>query len=185
MAPWLTAGTAALGQQGDILGLNGADKSAAALAALKDSPIYASLIRSGDEGVLQNASATGGLRGGNLQRGLADFHADTFAQLIQRQLENLSGVSGAGLTAGADLGQLGANKSNALAGLFGQQGAAQAGSTLAQSGINQQLTNNVFKSLGSFAGAGGFGGFGGFSPSTIAGLRPDALNLINSNPTVF
>src|SRR5690606_14702966 len=55
--PWITTGTQALGGQGDLLGLNGADAQQAAIAALQGSPLYQSLYRNGQEAVLQNASA--------------------------------------------------------------------------------------------------------------------------------
>src|SRR3982750_1551584 len=80
--PFLSAGTTALGGYGNLLGSNGADAQQAAIDQLRASPGYQSLYRQGEEAVLQNASATGGIRGGNTQRSLADFGADTLATTI-------------------------------------------------------------------------------------------------------
>src|SRR4051812_7283439 len=64
LLPWLNAGQSALGGLQDILGLSGADKQQAAITGIQNSPQFAALDRVGTEGILQNASATGGLRGG-------------------------------------------------------------------------------------------------------------------------
>jgi hypothetical protein len=56
---------------GDLTGVNGADAQAAvAIEALKASPFYQSLFRTGEEAVLQDASATGGLRAATLSAAL-------------------------------------------------------------------------------------------------------------------
>jgi hypothetical protein len=68
----------------------------AAITALQASPYYQSLYKNGLEANLQNASATGGIRGGNEVRSLADFGADTLNQTIQQQLSALAGLAGMG-----------------------------------------------------------------------------------------
>lgn len=137
LQPFLTAGQQATGAESDLVGLNGNDPQAAAIAQLQGSPLYKSLMRSGTDSVLSNASATGGLRGGNVQSSLANFGSDTLAQVIQQQLSNLGGISGQGLSAagtGASttLGgaQLGSNAAGNIAGLYGNIGTAQAGGIL-------------------------------------------------------
>jgi hypothetical protein len=139
LQPWLTAGTSALGAQSDLLGINGGDNQAAGIAALRASPLFATLFDSGEEAILQNASATGGLRGGNTQRSLADFGADTFAQLLQFQLGQLGGLSGTGQQTGQQLGTFGANTASNVGNLLGSKGTAQAGGFLAQG--NSTLNN--------------------------------------------
>lgn len=158
--PFLTAGTTALGQQGDLLGLNGADAQATGIAALKESPLFASLFDNGLEAVTQNAAATGGLRGGNAQRSFADFGRDSLAQVILQQLGSLGQVAGQGQQTGSFLGQLGANAASSLSNLFTQQGQARAGGILgAQAGRNQMISGfgNIFDSLASkIPGVGSF-----------------------------
>lgn len=161
-APWMGFGSSALGPLGDLLGLNGNDASGKAIEALKSSPIYQSLFANGQEAVLQNASATGGIRGGNTQGALADFGRDTLAQTIQQQIANLFGASGQGLGATGAVAQLGEHKADALATLFGQQGDTLASKYLTKGGINAQNWNNAGGLLDSITSAIFGGGGGGF-----------------------
>ena len=85
-APYQAGGTAAFRQYGDLLGLNGGDVQGSAIEALRNSPYFKSLYGQGQEAVLQNASATGGLRGGNTEHSLYDLGEQTLAQTIQQQL---------------------------------------------------------------------------------------------------
>lgn len=151
-APFLLAGQKAVGMESDLLGLNGGDVQASSIQALKDSPLFRSLYDTGEEAVLANASATGGLRGGNTQRGLADFGSDTLARVIQQQLANLGGLRGAGQATGTALGQLSGNNAAQISALLNQQGSAKAGGILSNAAINAYNTNNLFSSLGSFLG---------------------------------
>ena len=106
-----------------------------AIDALMGSPLYTSLIRNGEDALLANASATGGLRGGNAQGALANFRADTLAQVIQQQLANLGGIASGGQGAAGSLGQLGANAANQIGNSMTQKGQALAGAALAKGGI--------------------------------------------------
>jgi hypothetical protein len=150
LLPWLTAGQSALGGLQDILGLSGADKQQAAIAGIENSPQFASLNRQGEQAILQNASATGGLRGGNIQSSLYNNRADLLAQLIDQQYSRLGALSGAGANTGAQLGGFGANSANAIAGLFGNIGQAKAGGILGKAaGYTQaaQGVGNILQSL--------------------------------------
>jgi hypothetical protein len=181
LSPNITAGHDALSGIRDLLGLDGADAQASGIAGLEGSPLFASLMRNGQDILRNNASATGGLRGGNFQRGLADFSADTLAQVIQQQLQGYSGLATQGLGAtefGAGLGQ---NNANALAGLDNQSGQQNA---LAITNKNT-VSNNMFDQLQKLVtsavsgGAGGgfnlaslFGGSSGGSAAPYAGVGP-------------
>src|SRR5690242_17713148 len=127
LAPYRQIGTSAVGSQGDLLGLNGNDKQAAAIEALKGSPLYQSLFANGQNTLLANASATGGLRGGNTERSLADFGRDTLSTVIEDQLNRLTGASTLGENAAAQTGAFGAQSSSAISQLLADQGASQAG----------------------------------------------------------
>lgn len=165
LAPFIQGGQQAFGAQGDLLGLGGNDKQAAAIASLKDSPLFRSLYTTGADTVLQNGSATGGLRGGNIQSSLATFGSDTLAKVIQQQLTNLGGLSGQGLNAagtGAQttLGGVSANTgiSQSIAGLlgnsgvnianlFGAQAGAQAGGILGKASASNDMLTNSMKAI--------------------------------------
>lgn len=141
--PYQDAGVGAINGINGLLGLGGADQQAAAIEALRASPFYRSLFSAGNEAILQNAAATGGIRGGNTQGALADFGRDTLAQTIQQQIGNLSGVASLGAGATGNVAGLGANMAQGVAGLFGQQGAARAGTALTKGAINAGMWNNV------------------------------------------
>lgn len=170
-APWMDAGKLAIGQLGDFLGLNGADKTQAAIDAMKASPMYESLYRNGEEALLANASATGGMRGGNMVRGLADFGADTLSDVIDAQIGRLGAVSGSGATMTGNLGSLGqVNAANIAQGLMGI-GQARAGIIAGKQNVRNntadQIQALIMKAVtggfGGIPGGGGFnGGFGGF-----------------------
>jgi hypothetical protein len=158
--PFLQAGQQAVGAESNLLGLNGTDAQGTAIQGLKSSPLFQSLYNTGEDALLANASATGGLRGGNTQRGLADFGSDTLARVIQQQLANLGGLRGGGQATGTAIGQLSGNNAAQISALLNQQGSAKAGGILTNAAINAQNTNNLFSSLGSFLGQGGGSGIG-------------------------
>jgi len=137
--PYQQAGASGLGQLGDILGINGPEKQQAALGMIQGSPMLAGLIRNGEEAVLQNASATGGLRGGNTQRGLADFRADAFNQVLQQQIGHLGGLAGMGMGSSEAVGNFGQNAANQIGSGLTSIGNSRAGSVLGQ----QQAWNNM------------------------------------------
>lgn len=149
--PYNNLGRASLGPLGDLIGTNGNDAQASAIEALRASPFYQSLYRTGEEALLANASATGGIRGGNTQRSLADFGADTLATTVDRQLANLSGIAGMGLGSTESLANFGANKANAVSNILGQQGQVRAGGLLTRGGITAGQFNNIGSFLDSVA----------------------------------
>lgn len=160
IAPYLGAGTQALGAQSDLLGLNGTGVQQTQLDALRASPLFQQLFGAGQDAVLSNASATGGLRGGNAQQSLYDSGENTFAQVIQQQLANLGGLSSQGLGAATSQGQLGAASADTIAQLLGNQGAAKAGGILGSAAASQQLYSSIANLLqdGASAMSGGSGG---------------------------
>lgn len=145
-APYREAGTAALPQILDILGLNGPDKAAAAIQALKASPVFTSLYDQGKEAVLQGASATGGLRGGNTDAALYQLGQGTLSSVIGDQLSRLGGLAGLGEGATDAVAGFGAHTADNVTGLLKGQGDARASGALAIGGINNQM----WQSAGSF-----------------------------------
>jgi hypothetical protein len=113
-------------------GGQGGNGQQSAIDALKQSPMYQSLYHNGEQAVLANGAATGGLRGGNTQHSLANFGTDVLAQTIQQQFNNLGSISGLGENAAAGVGngQL-------------QAGAAQAGGILGGANATNQIANTV------------------------------------------
>ncbi|OBQ32118.1 MAG: hypothetical protein AN487_22985, partial [Anabaena sp. CRKS33] len=73
LEPYVQAGQPALQGMQAMLGLQGAEAQQQAITDIEQSPLLQAMMRQGEEAMLQNASATGGLRGGNLQGALAQF----------------------------------------------------------------------------------------------------------------
>lgn len=137
------AGEAGLDRLLALIGLNGADEQQGEIDALQESPLYKSLYRTGEESLLANASATGGLRGGNTERSLADFSADTLSQVIAQQLANYGGLVGVGTGADGAVGNFGANAVAQQANLRNMGAGAKAQYQLIKGGINNANWNNV------------------------------------------
>jgi len=168
LAPYVQAGTGALAGQQALLGLSGADAQQQAIAGIQNSPQFSALQQAGTNSLLQNASATGGLRGGNTQAALAQFSPQLLSQLIDQQYNRLGGLTSIGQNAAAGTGNAGMATGQGIANLLAQQGAAQAGSALnagnAQAGLYRGLGGLAGSLLGYSGGfGGGFGGFGGLS----------------------
>ncbi|WP_343518091.1 hypothetical protein [Sphingomonas sp.] len=130
--PFLNAGTGALGQVQGLLGLNGGDIQQQLIDSLKGSPSFTSRFNTGADTILQNAAATGGLRGGNTQSSLANFGSSLLSDVIQQQLGNLGGLVNIGSGTAGDLGSLGQSNANSISALLETFGNAKAGGTLGQ-----------------------------------------------------
>lgn len=164
LAPYVQAGTGALGAQQNLLGINGAEAQQAAIQGLQNSPAFQSQLHLGENRLLQNASATGGLRGGNTQAALGQFAPGLLAQMIQQQYGNLGGLTSIGQNAAAGVGNAGMQTGQNVATLLGQQGAAQAGAALNSGRAQQNMYNSFTGALGQY-----MGGRGG-APSAPSGF---------------
>jgi hypothetical protein len=161
LAPYVNAGTGALTAQQNLLGLGGVDAQRAAITQLEQSPQFQSLTQQGEQGILANASATGGLRGGNVQGALVQFRPQLLSQLIDQQYGRLGGLTSMGQNAAAGTGNAGMQTGQGISNLLQQQGAAQAGAALASGRANAQMIGSIGNAVGTFAGLGGFGSLGG------------------------
>lgn len=158
LAPWVTAGNTALAGQQDLTGANGAPAQAFALSQIRSSPMFTSMQKTGENAILQNASATGGLRGGNVQAGLAQFDETLLSKLIDQQYGRLTGISSAGQNAAAGTGTAGMNAATQIGTLNSNAGAADAGGILGVARANNAAVNGAVNFGGVIAGRGGFGG---------------------------
>lgn len=159
--PFVQAGTGALGAQQSLIGLSGQPAQREAIEALSASPEFQALLQQGENAMLQNASATGGLRGGNLQGALAQFRPAMLSQLIAQQYERLGGLTGIGQASAAGVGAAGQQTGANIANLLAQQGAARAGGQIARGSVARQGFGDLLKIGSTIAGAGGFGAPGG------------------------
>jgi hypothetical protein len=145
LEPYVAAGTPALQQQMAALGLSGAEAQAAYVAQQEQSPIFQALARQGEEAMLQQASATGGLRGGNVQGALAQFRPNILNQFLTQQYERLGGLARVGQTSAAGVGAAGMETAQNIGTNLQNVGAQRAGASLSQG----QMYGDI---LGTFGG---------------------------------
>jgi hypothetical protein len=180
LAPYTQAGQPALQGMQNLIGLGGAEAQQQAIAGIEQSPLFQALTRQGEEAILQRASATGGLRGGNVQAALAQFRPQMLQQALEQQYSRLGGLTSLGQQSAARVGAAGMQTGVNVGNLLQQQGAAQAGGALGRGaafgqfaqmpgmlgGYQLQTGKDIFGSL-----------FGGtpIQPGVISGLPSYAV----------
>lgn len=155
-------------------GTDGSAVQASAIEQLKASPLYQSLFRNGEQAILQNASATGGLRGGNTQASLANFGRDTLASVIENQLNRLGGVSTAGQNSAAMVGNAGQNSANNISQLLNNTGAAQGNAAYTTAGAMGGAVNTIAGALSS-----------ALSQNNTNSLLSSVKSTMAANPSIF
>lgn len=155
LAPYVSAGAPALEAQQAFLGLKGPEAERAAIERIKGGETFQALASQGEEALLQRASATGGLRGGNIQGALAQFRPALLSSLIDQQYGRLGGMTALGQQSAAGVGAAGQQTGVNVANLLGQQGAAQAGAEIAQGKAFGAIPAAISGGLGLFSGLGG------------------------------
>lgn len=168
LAPYAQAGQGSLAAQQDLTGANGPEAQQKAITALQQTPAFTSQLKIGENRILANASATGGLRGGNVQAALGLFSPQLLSQTINDQYNRLGGITSIGQNAAAMTGNAGMQLGSNVSGLYQQAGAAQAGAALAGGRATAGMYGSIAQGVGSYVGA---GGRFGFTPT------PDAANF--------
>lgn len=179
LQPFAAAGAPALEQQQALIGLRGPEAQRAAIAAVEQGAGFQSQVRQGEEAILQSASATGGLRGGNIQAALAQFRPQMLQREIDLQYGRLGGMTELGVNTQQNIAQLGQASAAGTAtaglqtgarvsGLLGEIGAARSGAELARGQALSSAFNLPAQFLGLQYGMGatpnlGFGNIGGGS----------------------
>lgn len=179
LGPYAQAGEGALSAQQALIGLAGPEAQAEAIRNIEMSPQFTSMVAQGENALLQKASATGGLRGGNTQAALAQFRPNLLSGLIQQQYENLGGLTKVGLGAASGTGDAGMQTGVNVGNLLQQQGAATAGGQLAagQSFLPQAIASG----LGVFSGLGGTFG----APAAPGYAAPSVIPQPSFNPANY
>ena len=138
LQPYVAAGGPALQAQMAALGLSGPEAQQEYVAQQEQSPAFQALARQQEEALLQNASATGGLRGGNVQGALAQFRPALLNQFLEQQYGRLGGMTSLGQQSAAGVGTAGMQSAGSIADLLAQGGAARAGAKLGSANAWQQ-----------------------------------------------
>ena len=157
LRPFQEAGVGALGRQQALLGLSGQDAQQQAFQDFNESPGQAFLRNRGEKALLRNASAIGGLGGGNVRSALQQQGIGFAQQDFQNQFGRLGQIAGQGQAATTTGGQLGAQAAG-QAGQFGIAGSeARASGILGGQQAESQFTNSIL-GLGGMALGGFLGG---------------------------
>lgn len=151
LAPYISGGEEALGGMMALLGLSGADAQQSAISGIEGSPVFQSMVNQGEDAILANASATGGLRGGNVQQSLSEFRPQVLSGLINKNVSTLGGIA-----------SLGGNAASNLAGANIQTGADIGNRRFAGGMAQTQFLSDAFGTLAGFASGGAGGAGGGF-----------------------
>ena len=177
MQPFAQAGAPALEQQQALLGLRGPEAERAAIERISGGQRFQELSRQGEEALLQRASATGGLRGGNIQAALGQFRPQLLSSLIEEQYGRLGGLANVGLTtqqnlakigqaSAAGVGAGGMEAGTNIANLLANQGRAIAGGQIGEARAYGKFLEQPFRQFGFRAGRNTFDSLGNeFSPS--------------------
>jgi hypothetical protein len=189
MAPYVQSGTTALSRYNALTGLSGEEAQQSMIQQISSGAEYGALVRAGEEGILQSASATGGLRGGNTQSALAKFRPEILSSLIRDEYSRLGNMASMGQNAAAGLGNAGMQTGQNISNQYGQIGQAQAGAALARGQATANMWGNIAGSVGLAAGLGGFGNRptptpAGFDQMLTNVQTPVGLGTINTNPYI-
>lgn len=141
-----------------------AEQQQAAFAALEESPGQQFLRDRAQKNLVRNASAIGGLGGGNVRSALVQQGVGFAQQDLQNQFARLGQVAGQGQAAATNVGQFGQQVAGSVSNLLSQQGqagqfAAQQSGQARATGIQNQSAIQQ-QAIGQIAGAAGqlFGG---------------------------
>jgi hypothetical protein len=156
LQPFQQAGTAAIGAQQDLLGLNGSEAEKAAFAAMENSPGQQFLRDRAQKNLLRNASAIGGLGGGRVRSALVEQGVGFAQQDLQNQFGRLGQLAGQGQNAATSIGQFGQNSANNISNSMIAGGNARASGIMNQNAAFQNTISGVTTGLaqsGIFSGA--------------------------------
>jgi hypothetical protein len=168
--PYADAGYDSLKAQLDLIGQNGPEAQQAAINNIQSDPNALALAQQGEQGILANASATGGLRGGNIQAALAQFRPQLLQSMINDRYTKLQGIT--------QLGQAAASQQASASLANGQQTA-----NLLTGIGNAQAQGLIGAGAANAAGYNALGGAFSGAANSFAGL--DALKYLRSGTGIF
>jgi hypothetical protein len=166
----------ALNEQQALIGMFGAEAQQQAINRIEQSPLYLEQVRQGENAILQQASATGGLRGGNIQAALAQFRPAVLSQMIENQYtggQAAQNLATMGQASGAGVGAAGMGMASNIGNALQATGTAQAQAQLAKG----QAWGNVTGAVSGLAGL-GMQGVGPFARTPTAAFNPNAAGYV-------
>lgn len=140
LQPFEQVGQAALGSRAALAGLGGIEGQQAAFAQIQESPGQRFIRDRQQRALLRNASAIGGLGGGNVRTALLEQGTGFALQDIGAQRQELAQLSGGGLQAGTTAGGFGIETARQVGALTQAEAAARASGIL---GAQQAEASNL------------------------------------------
>lgn len=123
LSPYVEGGQTAFMKQMAISGAAGPEAQKQEIEMIQSSPGFYEMIKEGEDAILANAAATGGVRGGDTQSFLAKYRPGMLRQEIQDKYNMYGGLASTGLSAtgmqASAAGQKAGNIINAAAGAGG------------------------------------------------------------------
>lgn len=156
LSPYREAGSTALGQLGNLYGLNGAAAQQSGFDQFRADPGYQYAVDQGTQQVQGSAAARGMLQSGGTLKAIQSRAMNLADQGYNTYLGRLQGLAAGGQNAAVQTGQFGQNYANQGGQYYTDRGNANANSIMAPALGWRQFTQDVAKAGGAFAG-GAFG----------------------------
>src|SRR3990167_399469 len=143
--PFYDTGTESLSQLADILGINGPEAAAAAMARFQTSPGYQFELDQGTRAIDRSAAARGGLYSGKTGEDLRTFGQGLANREFNNYLSRLAELAGSGQGAAGTLSQIasgfGSNAANTLLGTAANKANTRVGGLNAITGFNSNAAS--------------------------------------------
>lgn len=160
LEPFVSGGTDAFQQMMTLAGMDGGQAEREAVRDILESQQYKAAVQEGEEAILANASATGGLRGGNTAAALAQFRPQILSQLTDQRYQRLGGLAQMGQSSAAGVGSAAQATGAQVSSALGTQGQAVAGAALARGQNNVDFFSGLARGIGNAWDNGAFEGWG-------------------------
>jgi hypothetical protein len=147
LQPFQQAGTAAIGAQQDLLGLNGEEAQSTAFLNMENSPGQQFLRDRAQKNLLRNSSAIGGLGGGRVRSALVEQGVGFAQQDLQNQFGRLGQLAGQGQNAATSIGQFGQNSANNISNSMIAGGNARASGIMNRNAAFQNTLSGITTGL--------------------------------------
>lgn len=173
LKPWEEFGSQNLTSFKDLLGYNGADKQAAAMDALKNSPAYQFRLNQGVGALDRSAIKGGNLYSGRQMMALNNYGQDLASEEYNNEYNRRSGLAtdayNTDMTAANMAGNFYRNQGNIIRGNTAKNADIQYREYSNIGKAGQQAADNALKWISTFYGGGGKGGKGGGGNDPYAG----------------
>lgn len=153
MNPFMRQGQQAGVSRDALIGLGGQSAQRYAIRGIAQGQEYGQLLNAANNNILQNASATGGLRGGNTQAALATISPQILSQLIDKQYGRLDSIYGVGANAASSIGNQTIATGNNISQGYSNIGDVRATALLGGAAADAKGMAAIGQGIGSIGGA--------------------------------